>query len=82
MRSGPNEISIRSVEAVLAIHGPGSRCTKAPFYDLLLPRVSIITTRNKILHDQRRRIWDHGFSTKGTWLKVASTALKLESMLR
>lgn len=46
------------------INGPGSRCTKAPFYDLLLPRTSIITTRNKTLHDQRRRIWDQGFSAK------------------
>lgn len=46
------------------INGPGSRCTKAPFYDLLLPRTSIITTRNKTFHDQRRRIWDHGFGAK------------------
>lgn len=46
------------------INGPGSTCTKAPFYDLLLPRTSIITTRNKTFHDQRRRIWDHGFSAK------------------
>lgn len=46
------------------VNGPGSRCTKAPFYDLLLPRTSIITTRNKTFHDQRRRIWDHGFGAK------------------
>ncbi|KAL9130770.1 MAG: hypothetical protein Q9217_001118 [Psora testacea] len=64
VRIGPNEISIRSAEAMSEIHGSGSRCTKAPFYDLLLPRVSIITTRSRTLHDQRRRIWDHGFSAK------------------
>lgn len=64
VRTGPNEISIRSPSAMTEINGPGSRCTKAPFYDLLLPRTSIITTRNKIFHDQRRRIWDHGFGTK------------------
>lgn len=46
------------------INGPGSRCTKAPFYDLLLPRTSIITTRNRSFHDKRRRIWDQGFGTK------------------
>lgn len=49
---------------MVEINGPGSKCTKAPFYDLLLPRTSIITTRNKTFHDQRRRIWDHGFSAK------------------
>lgn len=49
---------------MVEINGPGSKCTKAPFYDLLLPRTSIITTRNKTLHDQRRRIWDHGFGAK------------------
>lgn len=61
---GPNEISVRSPSAMAEINGPGSRCTKAPFYDLLLPRTSIITTRNKTLHDQRRRIWDYGFGAK------------------
>ena len=53
------------------VHGPGSRCTKPPFYDLVLPLVSIITTRSKVLHDKRRRIWDQAFSIKGMFSLTA-----------
>lgn len=34
------------------------------WYDFLLPEVAVNTTRDKEKHDQRRRIWDHGFTTK------------------
>lgn len=47
------------------VHGPGIRCTKPSFYDLLLPRVSTITKRLKVLHDKRRRrIWDQALVKK------------------
>ena len=62
---GPNELSIRTPEALIAVHGPQSKCNKAPFYDLLLPRLSIVTTRERSLHDRRRRIWDQAFRIKG-----------------
>ena len=64
--AGPNEITIFRPEAVLAIHGPGSRCSKSAFYDALHPYVAVNTTRSKPDHTYRRRIWDQGFSTKGS----------------
>ena len=52
-------------EIFKALDGPGNACTKAPWYDFLLPEVALNTTRDKPTHDKRRRIWDHGFTTKG-----------------
>ena len=49
----------------MATDGPGNLCTKAVWYDFLVPEVAVNTTRNKMSHDQRRRIWDKGFTTTG-----------------
>lgn len=51
-------------EAVPAIHGPGSKCRKAPWYDMAQKERSIHSARSPQLHQQRRRIWDQGFGTK------------------
>ena len=64
VRTGPEEITIFHPEVLQAINGPGNSCTKAVWYDLLLPDVAVNTTRSKLEHDKRRRIWDHGFTTK------------------
>ena len=47
-----------------AIHGPSAECTKGTWYDNVLPKQSVVTTRSKAVHDARRRIWDQGFSIK------------------
>ncbi|TGO57308.1 hypothetical protein BCON_0067g00290 [Botryotinia convoluta] len=60
---GPNELTIFKAQAVPVLDGVGTTCNKSPWYDLLIPRVSLATTRDKTMHDQRRRIWDRGFST-------------------
>ena len=64
VRTGPEEITVFHPEALSAVDGPGNSCTKAVWYDLLLPEITINTTRSKSDHDKRRRIWDHAFSTK------------------
>jgi hypothetical protein len=61
VRIGSSDLSIVHPKAVQAIYGPQSRCTKADWYDLTLPMVSMQTTRNRALHDQRRRIWSRAF---------------------
>lgn len=48
-----------------ALHNTASNFPKAPWYDILLPEIAMSTARDKAVHDQRRRIWDHGFSIKG-----------------
>ena len=64
VRTGPEEITIFHPEVLRAVDGPGNSCTKAVWYDLLLPEIAVNTTRSKTEHDKRRRIWDHGFTTK------------------
>ena len=64
VRVGSSDLSITHPKAVSAIYGQGSKCTKAAFYDLTKPLVSLQTLRVKALHDQRRRIWSPAFSDK------------------
>jgi hypothetical protein len=64
--SGPAELSIASANAAYAILGPGG-CLKSPWYDYGYgqPLNSLHSTRDPAIHEYRRRIWDHGFSSKG-----------------
>jgi tryprostatin B 6-hydroxylase len=64
VRVGPADLSISHPKAVNAVYGPGSRCTKAAWYDLTAPMVSLQTLRVKALHDQRRRTWSTAFGDK------------------
>lgn len=61
---GPNEVTIFTPEAIPLIHGPQSRCTRAVWYDKILPAYSVATVRSRDAHDVRRRAWDQGFSIK------------------
>lgn len=71
---GPAEITVFLPEIMPAIDGPGNLCIKAVWYDMLLPEVALNTTRDKQMHDQRRRIWDRGFTVKGGKLFTRITA--------
>ncbi|BCS22088.1 cytochrome P450 [Aspergillus puulaauensis] len=63
VRIRPREISINNVDAIRDIHGTGSVCTKGPWYDGSLPAQSLHSTRDKVWHAQRRKVWDRGFTT-------------------
>lgn len=62
---GPEEITIFDPEAVVAMNGPGSNCTRADWYDGIAPLKSVANLRSPTVHDQRRRIWDKAFSANG-----------------
>lgn len=64
IRTGPEEITIIDPAVPNAVDGPENSCTKAVWYDFLLPEIALNTTRSKKDHDIRRRIWDRGFSTR------------------
>ena len=64
VRLGSSDLSITHPKAVNAIYGPGSKCTKAEWYDHSSPMDSLHTLRSKALHDQRRRVWSPAFSDK------------------
>jgi hypothetical protein len=67
---GPSELSINDPRAVVAIHGPQSKCVKGPWYNVLHPAVSLQMIRNKPDHIRRRKVWDRGFSAKGIILLI------------
>lgn len=64
LRIGSSDLSISHPKAVHAIYGQDSKCTKAPWYDLTAPMVSLQTLRVKAFHDRRRRVWSSAFSDK------------------
>lgn len=53
---GPSELTVFDSQILGAIDGPGTRCTKAVWYDALLPERLVNTTREKAIHSQRRRM--------------------------
>ena len=65
VRTGPNELTIFRPSAFTELNGVNSKCTKAAWYDMLMPNISLQSSRSKTFHDQRRRVWDHAFSVKG-----------------
>lgn len=66
VRIGPNELSIVDPDAVEAVMGARSTCTKSAWYDMGDPLVSLHQCRDRATHDKRRRVWDRGFSMKGS----------------
>ncbi|KAI1109696.1 cytochrome P450 [Nemania sp. NC0429] len=63
IRTGPEELTIVDPAIVHLIDGPKSMCTKAAWYDISLPQLSIHTTRDLHDHNTRRRYWERGFGT-------------------
>ncbi|KAJ5305867.1 cytochrome P450 [Penicillium antarcticum] len=64
VRTGPGEITIFHSEAYEAMDGVQNRNTRSDWYDLLHPRMSSIFTRDKNLHNERRKMWEQPLSTK------------------
>ena len=63
--TGPNELTVFHPDAVAAIHGPSSNCTKSAWYDHQLPLLSLGSTRSKGMHNERRRALNSLFTVKG-----------------
>ncbi|QIX01788.1 hypothetical protein AMS68_007305 [Peltaster fructicola] len=64
VRIGSNDLSIIDAAAVEKSFGVGSKVTKASWYDQDSPINSMHTTRDKSLHDRRRKVWAPAFSDK------------------
>lgn len=64
VRIGPNDLSVADPDGTQVISAANSKCGKAPWYDGDNPRLSMHTTRDRALHDRRRRIWAPAFSDK------------------
>jgi tryprostatin B 6-hydroxylase len=74
VRTGPSELSIVDPESILAIHGTSSGCNRAAWYGMADPIKAIFHTRDDFEHDQRRPVWEQGFSVSA--LKAYEPKLK------
>ncbi|KAK3715123.1 hypothetical protein LTR37_007333 [Vermiconidia calcicola] len=64
VRIGPNVLSITDADLHDAAFAPNTQFRKAEWYDNSKPFDSMHTTRDKPLHDRRRRMWAPAFSDK------------------
>jgi tryprostatin B 6-hydroxylase len=63
VRVGSSDLSISHPKAINVIYGTGTKCGRAAFYNGD-PVPSLISCRDRTVHDQRRRIWSPAFSDK------------------
>ncbi|KAF2721077.1 putative P450 monooxygenase [Polychaeton citri CBS 116435] len=61
---GSNDLSISDPDIMDAAYGALSQASKSQWYDTGRPHDSMHTTRERAVHDRRRRIWAPGFSDK------------------
>lgn len=64
VRIGPNDISVIDADGTEVVSSAKSKCTKGPWYDQDAPLSSLHTTRDRGVHDRRRRVWAPAFSDK------------------
>lgn len=76
MPIGPSEITVYHPDVFMAIDGPSGSCVKSEWYDVLHPKMSLVTAREKEVHGARRRQWNRGFTSQG---RSPSTATNIQS---
>lgn len=64
VRIGSNDLSIIDPNIMEMAYGAKSRVTKSEWYDNDYPLTSMHTSRDRGLHDRRRRVWAPAFSEK------------------
>lgn len=64
VRIGSNDLSISDANLHDVAFSPGTDFRKSEWYDNAVPFTSMHTTRDKALHDRRRRIWAPAFSDR------------------
>ena len=63
--AGPDEVTVYDPAVFAAIDGPGNKCTKPSWYDMLQPTVALNTTRDRVDHDDRRKVWNRALNPEG-----------------
>lgn len=64
VRIGPDTLSISDADLHEVAFAQRKEFRKASWYDATLPDLTLHTTRDKALHDRRRRTWAPAFSDK------------------
>lgn len=64
VRIAPDTLSISDADLIEKTFEQGSKFRKATWYAQPFPNISMHGTRDRALHDRRRRVWAPGFSDK------------------
>ncbi|KAL9015487.1 MAG: hypothetical protein Q9185_007120 [Variospora sp. 1 TL-2023] len=64
VRTGPNEVTVFHPGVFSAIDGLRSECIKSDWYDILYPNLSLVTSRIKGKHQNRRQLWKRAFTAR------------------
>lgn len=64
VRIGPNDLSVTDADGVNVVSAGDTKCVKSQWYQQDYPLISMHTTRDRALHDRRRRVWSPAFSEK------------------
>lgn len=62
---GPMELTIFEPEIYNAISGPGSKCIKSDWYEMLHPMVALNSIRERAGYAPRRKVWDQALQSAG-----------------
>lgn len=73
---GPSELSLTNPKAISVVYSPQSGTLKGPSYDVTQPYVSLEMIRNGPDHTKRRKVWDRGFSSKGSSIMCGQWVLR------
>ena len=71
---GPSEITVFEPGIFTVIGGPGAKCTKSAWYDMLSPLIALNSIREKEGYALRRRLWDEAFKPKGMFIQPRKTS--------
>ena len=80
-------MSINRPSAIRAIYGPPTRTTRSPWYSQMssdVTKTSVNSTRDPVIHRQRKKVWERGLGQQGTCLpkyKRASARLLFTDVL-
>ncbi len=73
VRTGPNEITLFHSSAYETMDSAKNRNKRSDWYDLLYPRISSIFTRDRAVHDARRKVWDQAMSSSCKYARAEFT---------
>jgi cytochrome P450 len=62
--AGPNELTIFAPSVTYDLNSTKAGATRAPWYDFLSPLLGLVSIRTNAFHDQRRQVWERGFSAR------------------
>lgn len=79
---GPSNLSINDPNAIQVVLGNSSKCIKSPWYERSRPLISLHTVREKMQHDNRRKVFLKAFTSSALQSYETRVVLHCEEFIR